>query len=101
MAAAQARFGQAALSARFEALFAQIARFLVEVGVRRLIVAGGETSGAVVEGLSVDAMEIGPEISPGVPALKTPGGALALALKSGNFGEPDFFARAAALLNGR
>jgi 3-dehydrotetronate 4-kinase len=101
--AAQERFGREAVAAAIEGLFAQTARRLVEGGVRRLITAGGETSGAVVEGLGVEALEIGPEIDPGVPALKASGlkasgGPLALALKSGNFGAPDFFEKAARVL---
>jgi len=63
---------------------------------------GGETSGAVVTALGLGAFDIGPEIAPGVPALSTPGGAFAIALKSGNFGGTDFFAKALAVLeNGR
>jgi 3-dehydrotetronate 4-kinase len=67
--------------------------------VRRLVVAGGETAGAVVSALGVTALRIGPEIDPGVPwteALGTP--RLALALKSGNFGGEDFFAKALTML---
>jgi uncharacterized protein YgbK (DUF1537 family) len=67
-------------------------------------VAGGETSGAVVEALSPRALAIGPAIDPGVPALRATGGAtelpLVLALKSGNFGARDFFAKAASVLEG-
>ncbi|MBD5635660.1 MAG: hypothetical protein IAI49_14400, partial [Candidatus Eremiobacteraeota bacterium] len=65
---------------------------------RRFIVAGGETSGATVRALGVDALRIGPQIEPGVPWTVSVGGAqpLALALKSGNFGSEDFFARALA-----
>ena len=96
VAAAQARHGAAALAAAIEALFADTARALRDRGVARLIVAGGETSGAVVEGLGLGALEIGPEIDPGVPAMRA--GDLALALKSGNFGGRDFFARAARQL---
>ena len=67
--------------------------------MRRLVVAGGETSGAVVSALKIDALAIGPEIDPGVPALATTsGGALALALKSGNFGSPEFFNKALRVL---
>ena len=65
------------------------------MGFTRMIVAGGETSGAVVNGLGVTALEIGPEIDPGVPWTRSIGGTeLALALKSGNFGAPDFFLKA-------
>jgi len=61
-------------------------------------VAGGETSGAVVTGLGLRALEIGPEIDPGVPAMRASGRDLALALKSGNFGAPDFFEKAVRML---
>ena len=68
-------------------------------GVRRLIVAGGETAGAVVDALGIKAVEVLRVLSPGVPALKTLGAhPLTLVLKSGNFGTPDFFAEAAAYL---
>ena len=95
--AAQRRHGGAAVANAFEALFAEVARRLVAGGVTRLITAGGETSGAVVEGLALTELAIGPEIAPGVPAIRA-GETLTLALKSGNFGAPDFFARAAAVL---
>jgi len=95
--AAQQKFGGGAVAARIEALFAETARALVAAGVTRLITAGGETSGAVVEALAPEAMEIGPEIDPGVPAMRA-GETLVLALKSGNFGAEDFFAKAAARL---
>ena len=71
--------------------------WIVASGVRRLVVAGGETSGAVVAALDVAALRIGPRIDTGVPwtiVESTP--RLGLALKSGNFGEPDFFTRALA-----
>ncbi|MEM6743178.1 MAG: nucleotide-binding domain containing protein, partial [Pseudomonadota bacterium] len=89
---AQARHGREALAGAVESVFADAARALAAAGVTRIVVAGGETSGAVVEALAPDAFEIGPEIDPGVPALKA--GDLALALKSGNFGVEDFFERA-------
>jgi uncharacterized protein YgbK (DUF1537 family) len=79
---------------------AKIAVGLVEAGVRRLVVAGGETSGAVVQALGVDGIRIGPQIDPGVPWTTTMGTTtigrteLALALKSGNFGVEDFFLKA-------
>jgi uncharacterized protein YgbK (DUF1537 family) len=82
-------------SRRIEAALAAIARGLVDAGVRRLVVAGGETAGAVVNALGVEALRIGGEIDPGVPWTETMGGqTLALALKSGNFGAPDFFRKA-------
>ena len=66
------------------------------MGVRRLVVAGGETSGAVVQALGIEGLRIGPQIDPGVPACTTIGAeeTLALALKSGNFGGTDFLTRA-------
>ena len=73
----------------------KIAQGLVAKGVRRLVVAGGETSGAVVGALGVEGLHIGPEIDPGVPWTFSIGQpTLALALKSGNFGTPDFFTKA-------
>ncbi len=76
-----------------------IAHGLHADGVRRLVVAGGETAGAVVQALNVAALRIGPQIDPGVPWTVTLGGdPVALALKSGNFGGPDFFTKALRLL---
>ncbi len=76
-------------------------RRLVGAGVKRLVVAGGETSGAVVSALGIRAFEVGPEIDPGVPALRTDSTpSLGLALKSGNFGAPDFFDKALRALGG-
>ncbi len=96
--AAQAELGTEAAGALVENALAAIARGLVELGVGRLIVAGGETSGAVVKALGVKGLRIGPEIDPGVPwtaALQErEQQPLALALKSGNFGTPDFFLKA-------
>ncbi|MCU0906362.1 MAG: four-carbon acid sugar kinase family protein [Rhodobacteraceae bacterium] len=93
----QDRFGRAASAVALETFFAEVARRVVAGGVARLITAGGETSGAVVEGLGLSALAIGPEIDPGVPALRASPG-LVLALKSGNFGTPDFFEKADRLL---
>jgi uncharacterized protein YgbK (DUF1537 family) len=82
-----------------EQALAKIAQGLVEAGVRRLVVAGGETSGAVVQGLGIKALQIGPQIDPGVPACRAIGTPrLALALKSGNFGAEDFFMKALDVL---
>lgn len=97
--AVQERFGRDVASSALETFFSEVARQLVAAGVNRLIVAGGETSGAVVEGLGIGAMEIGPEIDPGVPAMRA-GGKLVIALKSGNFGAPEFFQKAADVLDG-
>ncbi len=92
--ALQTSYGRETVAHRLDGLFAETARRLVDAGTRRLVVAGGETSGAVVSALGLDALEIGPEIDPGVPVLTTPDGTLALALKSGNFGAENFFAKA-------
>ncbi len=95
--AVQEAFGSEKAASALEAFFAETARQLVAAGVERLIVAGGETSGAVVEGLELRQLSIGPEIDPGVPALRA-GPELVIALKSGNFGAPDFFGKAADIL---
>lgn len=98
LAATQAALGVAEAGALVEHALAAIARGLVAHGVQRLVVAGGETSGAVVQALGVQALRIGAAICPGVPwtqAVRAPGQPpLQLALKSGNFGGPDFFAEA-------
>jgi len=93
--AAQQKLGREKAGSLIEEAMAAIARGLVERGVRRLVVAGGETSGAVVQALDVEGLLIGKQIDPGVPATVIIGDApLALALKSGNFGAPDFFMKA-------
>jgi uncharacterized protein YgbK (DUF1537 family) len=93
--AVQARLGVGEAGALVERASAAIARGLVDAGVTRMIVAGGETSGAVVQALGVAALRIGPQIDPGVPWTAALGGRpLLLALKSGNFGTVDFFTKA-------
>jgi uncharacterized protein YgbK (DUF1537 family) len=97
--AVQAQLGVARAGSLVEEALAAIAQGLVALGVGQLIVAGGETSGAVVKALGVSGLRIGPEIDPGVPwttALQAGHEAapLALALKSGNFGSDDFFLKA-------
>ncbi|MFM0139346.1 3-oxo-tetronate kinase [Caballeronia grimmiae] len=83
-----------------EAAMASIARKLRDVGVRKFVVAGGETSGAVVQALDVRSLRIGPQIDPGVPATQSISDKpLGLALKSGNFGTVDFFSKALEALN--
>jgi len=99
--AVQEKLGTEAAGALVERTLAGIARGLVERGVRRLVVAGGETSGAVVQALGIERLRIGPQIDPGVPwcAAQTPvagGATVHLALKSGNFGSADFFTKAFA-----
>ena len=95
--AAQAEYGVDEVATKIETLFASIAQLLIAGGVKRLVSAGGETSGAVVEGLGIKAMKIGPEIAAGVPAMRA--GDLAIALKSGNFGDVDFFETALETLD--
>jgi len=92
--ALQAKLGRDAAGALVEEALAGIAAGLVARGVGRLVVAGGETSGAVVSRLGVQALRIGPEIDPGVPWTHAEPGGLHLALKSGNFGARDFFLKA-------
>jgi uncharacterized protein YgbK (DUF1537 family) len=97
--ALQAKYGVEKSSQAIEKTMAALARGLVDAGVGRLVVAGGETSGAVVSALGVTALRIGPEIDPGVPWTASIGKKpLLLALKSGNFGAPDFFTKAFAKL---
>ncbi|MBX5176290.1 four-carbon acid sugar kinase family protein [Rhizobium lentis] len=98
----QSQYGREASGHAIETATSIIAAELVERGVRRLVVAGGETSGAAVDRLVIPAFLIGPEIAPGVPVLRTVGnrqGDMLLALKSGNFGGDDFFAAALAMMH--
>lgn len=97
VAAVQTKFGREKSAAALEGFFAALARQLVDVGIGKILTAGGETSGAIVEGLQLKTLEIGPEIDPGVPALRG-GPSLVIALKSGNFGGEDYFAKAAKVL---
>src|SRR6202521_791252 len=101
VAALQARHGRDAAGPAIEQAMADIAEGLVQSGVRRLVVAGGETSGAVVDRLGIPGFLVGAEIAAGVPVLRAVGandGAMLLALKSGNFGGPEFFSDALKLM---
>ena len=100
VAALQQRLGRDQAGALVEHALAGIAEALVAGGVRRLVVAGGETSGAVVTRLGVKSLRIGGEIDPGVPWTYAEGSGpgMLLALKSGNFGAPDFFVKSFAML---
>ena len=94
----QGQLGVEQAGAMVEQTIAGIARGLVELGVRQLVVAGGETSGACVQALEIEQMRIGGQIDPGVPwchaaSPAAPQG-LHITLKSGNFGTPDFFTKA-------
>ncbi|KPH07127.1 four-carbon acid sugar kinase family protein (plasmid) [Rhizobium acidisoli] len=98
----QSLYGREASGHAIETATSIITAELVARGVRRLVVAGGETSGAAVDRLAIPAFLIGPEIAAGVPVLRTVGNApgdMLLALKSGNFGGEDFFAAALAMMH--
>ncbi|HMD64014.1 MAG TPA: 3-oxo-tetronate kinase [Stellaceae bacterium] len=100
VAEVQSRLGRERAGGLVEETLAAIARGLAEKGARRFVIAGGETAGAIVQALGVTGLRIGRQIDPGVPwtmSLGEPG--LALALKSGNFGAPDFFLRAFSVLS--
>jgi uncharacterized protein YgbK (DUF1537 family) len=91
----QEKLGREHVAGLIEGALSEIAVALVEHGVRNLVIAGGETSGAVVKALGVTALRIGPPIDPGVPWTATmDSDPLAIALKSGNFGADDFFDKA-------
>jgi uncharacterized protein YgbK (DUF1537 family) len=101
VAALQSRHGRDAAGHAIEQAMADIAEGLVQSGVRRLVIAGGETSGAVVDRLRIPGFLVGAEIAAGVPVLRAVGvnnGEMLLALKSGNFGGPEFFSDALALM---
>jgi 3-dehydrotetronate 4-kinase len=101
VAALQSRHGRDAAGHAIEQAMADIAEGLVSSGVRRLVVAGGETSGAVVDRLGIPGFLVGAEIAAGVPVLRAVGadnGEMLLALKSGNFGGPEFFSDALKLM---
>lgn len=106
--AVQQKYGLEVAASAFENLFGAIAKRAVDDGFGGIISAGGETSGAVVEALNAHALQIGPMIDPGVPALRlakntdtssSSNSDLVLALKSGNFGASDFFDKAAKILS--
>jgi len=101
VAATQRRLGGMEAGVLVERCIAGISRQLVSLGVRQLVVAGGETSGACVQELGIVQMQIGPQIDPGVPwchARTADGAGLHLTLKSGNFGREDFFTKAFQVL---
>ncbi len=97
----QSQLGVEAAGHQVEQALAAIARGLVELGVKQLVVAGGETSGACVQALSIEQLKIGPQIDPGVPwcHAHTPMGGVHITLKSGNFGTDDFFTKAFTFLS--
>jgi len=99
--AVQSQLGVEAAGYQVEQALAAIARGLVQQGVHQLVVAGGETSGACVQALSIEQLQIGPQIDPGVPwcHAHTPMGGVHITLKSGNFGTDDFFTKAFTFLS--
>jgi 3-dehydrotetronate 4-kinase len=100
VSALQSRHGRDAAGHAIEQAMADLAEALVAAGVQRLVVAGGETSGAVVDRLKIPAFLVGAEISAGVPVLRAVGGGeMLIALKSGNFGGPEFFSDALSLMH--
>lgn len=92
--ALQDAHGAAEVSAAIEHFFGWLAARLREHGIRRFIIAGGETSGAVTGALGINGFQVGPQIAPGVPWVRSLDDSIELALKSGNFGDVDFFTRA-------
>ena len=99
--AVQSQLGVEAAGHQVEQALAAIARRLVQLGVHQLVVAGGETSGACVQALAIEQLQIGPQIDPGVPwcHAHTPMGGVHITLKSGNFGTDDFFTKAFTFLS--
>lgn len=96
----QAALGRERAGAVVEAFLAELAYLLVNAGFDQFVIAGGETSGAVVDGLGLEKLDIGPEIDPGVPWMYSRAGGqpIAIALKSGNFGADTMFTKAWDLL---
>lgn len=95
------KLGKEKIAGLLEKTISEVAVKLVSLGYGRIVVAGGETSGAVTKALGYDAFEIGESIAPGVPIMKPIGHTkVKLALKSGNFGQPDFFTRALRMMMG-
>jgi 3-dehydrotetronate 4-kinase len=99
VAKAQRRHGSEHLAKAIETFFGDLAKHLASAGVCRIVVGGGETSGAIVTALGVESFRIGREIDPGVPVLEAGGHKpMLLALKSGNFGAVNFYAKALQIM---
>ena len=95
----QCIYGSQSVAEALDRLFGILAVELTRQGFNRVVVAGGETSGAVVNALHISVFDVGPEIAPGVPCLKSLGApSIAMALKSGNFGDTKFFSNAVKML---
>lgn len=94
----QKQYGQELLANKIEKFFELLSQRLVKDNFGTFISAGGETSGAVINGLGIQELKIGKEISHGIPALWSPESSgnkpVSVTLKSGNFGQDDFFSRA-------
>ena len=101
----QTRYGQEILANKIESFFEKLSNKLLNHTFGIFISAGGETSGAVVNGLGLQEFKIGQEISHGVPALWSPNSncnkPVSVTLKSGNFGQIDFFKRALQILRAK
>ena len=99
----QKQYGIKILANKIELFFEKLTNKLVKDDFGKFISAGGETSGSIIKGLGVEELKIGKEISPGVPALWSPssegGKPISITLKSGNFGQKDFFSRALTALS--
>ncbi|HLS01056.1 MAG TPA: nucleotide-binding domain containing protein, partial [Beutenbergiaceae bacterium] len=87
----QERYGAEKVGGAIEGFFSSLASALVSSGVKTVITAGGETSGAVTNALDIEAFEVGINIAPGVPLMRSLDGRVYLVLKSGNFGSEEFF----------
>ena len=94
----QKKFGQEFIAEKIEKFFQTLVSKLYRENFKKIVAAGGETSGAVVKGLGIKELQIGEEISAGVPTMWDPNRSIKIALKSGNFGQKDFFSRALKLL---
>lgn len=95
---AQKLYGVERLAERLDHLFGSVAAGMVAKGVTRIVVGGGETSGAVVQAVGASTLLVGPEIDPGVPVLALDNSPVRLALKSGNFGGTAFYSKAMEIL---
>ena len=94
----QKEYGKDLIASKIESFFQDVVSKLYEEDFKKIVSAGGETSGAVVKGLGIEELQIGQEISAGVPIMWEPNKSIKIALKSGNFGQEDFFSRALKML---
>ena len=101
LAAIQSQFGAREASLAVEHLFSELTIHLKNRGFDHFIIAGGETSGVIVQKLGISAFHIGPQIAPGVPWVRAVNMPVSLALKSGNFGDEQFFSKAQTFYAGK